>query len=139
MITKIQRNFIIIGHRAVTDPNFTLNDLPGSSGRLDILARCINSAFFLSHDIRRDVEVALVLLGPDDPPKTIRLIGDELKYLNPDERSTGALIRNALVVFSAKDKHRLMRKTKDLREPVKDFPTKSQNDTDSRQPVTSQD
>jgi tRNA (pseudouridine54-N1)-methyltransferase len=101
------RNFIIIGHRAATDPNFTLDDLAGSAGRLDIMARCINSAFFLSHTIRRDVEVALILLGPDDPPKTIRLVGDELKYLNPDERSTGALIRNAHVVFSAKDKNKL--------------------------------
>ena len=27
----------------------------------------------------------------------IRLVGYELKYLNPDERSTGALIRNALL------------------------------------------
>jgi len=95
------RNFIIIGHRAVTNENFTLNDLPGSSGRMDVLARCINSAFQLSHDIRRDVEVAIILLGPNDPPKTIRFCGSELKYLNPDERSTGALIRNALIKFSS--------------------------------------
>ncbi len=94
------RNFIIVGHRAVTNQNFTLNDLPGSSGRMDILARCVNSAFQLSHDIRRDVEITLVLLGPDEPPKSIRFIGSELKYLNPDERSTGALIRNALIKYS---------------------------------------
>ncbi len=94
------RNFIVVGHRAVTNPNFTLNDLPGSSGRMDILARCVNSAFLLSHDIRRDVEVTIILLGPEEPPKTIRFIGSELKYLNPDERSTGALIRNALVKSS---------------------------------------
>ena len=95
------RNFIIAGHRASTTPEFSLSDLAGSGGRMDILARAINAAFFLSHDIRRDVEVALILLGPEDPPKNIRLLGNELKYLNPNERSTGGLIRNAIVKHSA--------------------------------------
>lgn len=102
MIKGIQmRNFIIVGHRAMTSPNFSLNDLPGTGGRMDILARSVNSAFLLSHDIRREVEVVLVLQGPDNPTKTIRFYGAELKYLNPDERSTGALIRNALMKFKA--------------------------------------
>ena len=100
------RRFVIMGHRAMTTGDFSLNDLPGSSGRVDVLARSINSAFMLSHDIRRKVEVALVLLGPKDPPKTIRLVGSELKYLNPDERTTSALIRNALVKCSAMKKTR---------------------------------
>jgi tRNA (pseudouridine54-N1)-methyltransferase len=95
------RNFIIVGHRALTSPNFSLNDLPGTGGRMDILARSVNSAFLLSHDIRREVEVVLVLHGPDNPTKTIRFNGAELKYLNPDERSTGALIRNALMKFKS--------------------------------------
>lgn len=74
-----------------------MDDLAGGTGRLDVLLRCINSAFFLSHDIRRDTEVHLILQGPPSPPKTIRLVGSELKYLNPDERSTAALVRNALM------------------------------------------
>jgi tRNA (pseudouridine54-N1)-methyltransferase len=91
------RRFIIIGHRVKTSGDFNLNDLCGSAGRLDVLLRCINAAFFVSNNIRRDVEVYLVLLGEPEPPKTVHLIGSELKYLNPDERSTGALIRNALM------------------------------------------
>ncbi|MDI6916244.1 MAG: tRNA (pseudouridine(54)-N(1))-methyltransferase TrmY [Thermoplasmatales archaeon] len=91
------RSFIIIGHRVKTSGDFNLNDLCGSTGRLDVLLRCINAAFFVSNNIRRDVEVYLVLLGEPEPPKTIHLIGSELKYLNPDERSTGALTRNALM------------------------------------------
>lgn len=91
------RRFVVVGHRAITSAEFNLNDLCGSCGRLDVLLRCINSAFFLSHDFRRDVELYLILLGEPDPPMTIRLKGDELRYLNPDERSTGALIRNALL------------------------------------------
>jgi tRNA (pseudouridine54-N1)-methyltransferase len=91
------RRFVVVGHRAITSGDFKLNDLCGSTGRLDVLLRCINSAFFLSHDMRRDVELFLILQGKPNPPKTIRLVGSELKYLNPDERSTGALIRNALL------------------------------------------
>jgi tRNA (pseudouridine54-N1)-methyltransferase len=88
---------VIVGHKAATTGDFKLDDLAGGAGRLDILLRCINSAFFLSHKLRRDVEVYLVLQGPPHPPRLVRLVGNELKYLNPDERSTGALVRNALL------------------------------------------
>jgi tRNA (pseudouridine54-N1)-methyltransferase len=91
------RRFVVVGHRAITSPKFNLNDLCGGAGRMDVLLRCINSAFFLSHDFRRDVKLYLVLQGEPNPPRTIKLVGNELKYLNPDERSTGALIRNALI------------------------------------------
>jgi tRNA (pseudouridine54-N1)-methyltransferase len=91
------RRFVVLGHRAITSADFKLDDLCGSTGRLDILLRCVNSAFFLSHGVRRDVEITLMLLGEPNPPKTIRINGTEVKYLNPDERSTAALIRNALL------------------------------------------
>jgi tRNA (pseudouridine54-N1)-methyltransferase len=92
------KRFIVVGHRATTAGDFSLNDLPGSAGRLDVLCRCVNSCFFLSHDFRRDVECYLVLLGPPEPPKTVLFKGGELKYLNPDERSAGSLIKKALAL-----------------------------------------
>ena len=92
------RRFVVVGHKAASSGNFKLEDMAGGAGRLDILIRCINSAFFLSHSIRKDVEIYLVVLGGEDAPKTIRIVGSEVKYLNPDERSTGALIRNALIM-----------------------------------------
>ena len=73
------RRFVVVGHRAITSGDFKLNDLCGSTGRLDVLLRCVNSAFFLSHDLRRDVELFLILQGEPDAPKTIRLVGSELK------------------------------------------------------------
>ena len=88
------REFVVVGNRAVTEA-FSLNDLPGA-GRMDILCRCINSAFFLSHDFRRDTRIYIVLLGPPKPPLIVRFEGSELKYLNPDERSAGSLIRKAV-------------------------------------------
>lgn len=90
------QDFIIIGHKAVTTGGFSLNDMPGSAGRMDILCRCINSVFFLSHDLRRDVQAHLLLLGEPNPPRVIRFNGEKLRYLNPDERSAGALIKKAL-------------------------------------------
>lgn len=89
------KDFIIIGHKAVTAP-FSLNDLPGAAGRMDILCRCVNSALFLSHDLRRDVRVYLVLKGEPAPTKLIRFEGSRVKYLSPDERSAASLIRKAL-------------------------------------------
>lgn len=90
------RRFVVIGHRATTSAGFALDDLSGATGRLDILLRCINCSFHLSHGIREDVEAHLILQGPPNPPRTLRFVGSELKYLNPDERSTAALVRNAL-------------------------------------------
>jgi tRNA (pseudouridine54-N1)-methyltransferase len=89
------KEFIIVGHRAVTT-TFSLNDLPGAGGRMDILCRCVNAALFLSHDLRREVRVYLVLKGLPAPSKIIRFDGKNVRYLSPDERSAASLIRKAL-------------------------------------------
>jgi len=86
------RQFIVLGHDAPTEPDFSLDDLAGGAGRLDVLCRCVNSAFFLSHALREEVRVHLVL----QDELTVRFEGAELRHLNPDERSTAALIRGAL-------------------------------------------
>ena len=88
------RQFIVIGHDAPTTPDFSLDDLAGAAGRLDVLCRCVNSTFFLSHALREDARCLLVL-GDE---LTVRFEGADLRRLNPDERSTGALVRNALEV-----------------------------------------
>ena len=94
------KRFAIVGHRATTSGTFSLNDLPGSAGRIDILCRFVNSSLFLSHDLRRDVECYLILCGEPDPPKTILFRGSEIRYLSPDERSSAALIKKALSIPS---------------------------------------
>jgi len=91
------RNFIVVGHKATTSPNFSLEDIPGTSGRLDILCRAVTAAFVLSHGIRKDVCVYLILLG-GEIPKTIQLRGETLRHLNPDERTTAALLKKALAL-----------------------------------------
>jgi tRNA (pseudouridine54-N1)-methyltransferase len=86
------RQFVLIGHDIPTDPSFSLDDLAGGAGRLDALCRSITSAFVTSHGIREDVRVHLVA-GDEF---TITFAGSELRRLNPDERSTAALVRKAL-------------------------------------------
>jgi tRNA (pseudouridine54-N1)-methyltransferase len=90
--------FAIIGHLAATTAGFNLNDMPGGAGRMDVLCRSVNTSLFLSHDLRRDVTVYLVLLGGTDAPKTIMVSGEKVRSLNPDERSAGALIKKALEI-----------------------------------------
>ena len=89
-------SFAIIGHLARTDGVFSLNDLPGSGGRMDVLCRCVNASLFLSHDLRRDTDCYLVLCGEPAGPKTVRFSGSTVRSLSPDERSAGALIKKAL-------------------------------------------
>jgi len=89
--------FAVVGHLARTDGDFSLNDLPGA-GRMDVLCRCVNASLFLSHDLRRDAECSLVLLGGPKGPKTVLFKGDGIRSLSPDERSAGALIKKALAI-----------------------------------------
>ncbi len=90
------RRFLIVGHRAVTSSDFSLDDLAGAAGRMDILLSAANAALLLAHDIRRDAEAALLLLGPPDPPRFVRILGDRVRSYQPDLRSNAALIRKAL-------------------------------------------
>jgi tRNA (pseudouridine54-N1)-methyltransferase len=92
----MKKIFILKASKAKTSKGFSLNDLPGDGGRMDIVARCVNSAFFLSHDIRKDTEFIVTLEGEPNPPVTLRFVGNKLKYLSPDERCTGGLIKKAL-------------------------------------------
>jgi tRNA (pseudouridine54-N1)-methyltransferase len=90
--------FAIVGHIARTDGNFSINDLPGSGGRMDVLCRCVNASLFLSHDLRRDVDCYLVLLGVPSGPKTVKFSGQSVRSLSPDERSAAALIKKVIDV-----------------------------------------
>lgn len=89
------RVFVLMAHKASTAP-FSLDDLPGAAGRMDLVARFISSSLFVSHGIRRDVEVYVVLGGPPSPPKTIKFISNEVRRVSPDERNIASHIRNAL-------------------------------------------
>jgi tRNA (pseudouridine54-N1)-methyltransferase len=85
------RQFVYVGHEAPATADFSLDDLAGA-GRMDLLARSVTAALLLSHDIRADTRVHLVLGGTF----TVTFDGATLQGLNPDERSTAARVRSAL-------------------------------------------
>ena len=97
------RNFVIIGHRAHTAADWKLDDICGGAGRLDVLVRCVTAALWKSHGIRKETDVWLILNGPPNAPITVHFSGKNIKYLNPDERSTAALIRNGLIKYKKKN------------------------------------
>lgn len=85
------RQFVYVGHEVSTTGDVSLDDLTGA-GRLDLLARSVTAALLLSHDIRADTRVHLVL----GETFTVTFDGATLQGLNPDERSTAARVRAAL-------------------------------------------
>ncbi len=92
----IERRFVFVGARASASAGFLLVDLPGTSGRLDVLLRCMRAALLVSHGLRRDTVVYLVLLGGPEAPRTLRVDGAAVKFLRPDERSLAVLAQKAL-------------------------------------------
>ena len=92
----MERKFAIIGHRAQTTGKINLNDLPGSSGRMDVLARAVNTGLFLSHGIRADTHVMLHLLGGQGPARRVLFEGPKLRGVHPDERAIAGQIGKAL-------------------------------------------
>ncbi|MDL2261199.1 tRNA (pseudouridine(54)-N(1))-methyltransferase TrmY [Methanimicrococcus sp. OttesenSCG-928-J09] len=97
------KDFVIIGNKAVNGGKISLNDLPGSAGRMDVLCRCVTSALFISFGMRRDINVWLVLKGEPGPDKIVRFNGETMRSLNPDERSSGSLIQKALLVNASEE------------------------------------
>ncbi|HLC45551.1 MAG TPA: tRNA (pseudouridine(54)-N(1))-methyltransferase TrmY [archaeon] len=89
------RTFVLLSNNARTDGNWSLNDLPGA-GRMDLIARCINSAFWLSDTLRKDVELYVVLGGPPRPPVCVKFKSSELRQMSPDERNIASSVKELL-------------------------------------------
>jgi len=90
------RGFMVISNSAVTSQCFSLDDLPGSSGRLDVVCRSITNALLVSHGVRRDTMFYALLRGEPQPPVCLRIVGAKVSGLNPDERSVAGMLRSAL-------------------------------------------
>jgi len=95
------RRFVVVGQRASASPDFSLLDLPATSGRLDVLLRCLRAALLVSHGSRRDTVVYLVLLGGSGAPRSIRVEGAAVRFLRPDERSLATMVQKVLAMPAA--------------------------------------
>jgi tRNA (pseudouridine54-N1)-methyltransferase len=92
------RRFVVVAQKARASADFLLVDIPSTSGRLDVLLRCLRAALLVSHGVRRDTVVYLVLLGDPGRPVTLRIEGSASRYLRPDERSLATVIKKALAL-----------------------------------------
>jgi tRNA (pseudouridine54-N1)-methyltransferase len=90
------RRFVVVGQTASASGEFSTEDLPSSSGRIDVLLRCVRAALLVSHGVRREVVVYLLLRGGARAPRVLRLSGKDAQFLRPDERSLALLVKKAL-------------------------------------------
>jgi tRNA (pseudouridine54-N1)-methyltransferase len=90
------RRFVIVGQKARASPDFLLVDIPSTSGRLDVLLHALRAGLLFSHGVRTDTVVYLVLAGPPDAPRTVRIEGGASRYLRPDERSLATTLKKLL-------------------------------------------
>ena len=104
----LMRTFIYYSSKAPTSGNLIKKDDLMSSGRLDIAIHSIIAAFFLSHDIRRDVSFHLVFDGPSDPTKHLIFrpnfegqTGEDKIYLN--KKDIASIIKKMLYRYREKE------------------------------------
>ncbi|MBS2019799.1 MAG: tRNA (pseudouridine(54)-N(1))-methyltransferase TrmY [Deltaproteobacteria bacterium] len=97
----MNRSFVVVGTKATASPSFSLLDIAGTSGRLDVLLRCARSALLVSHGMRREARIYLVLQGGDLAPRVVRIDGAEVRFLRPDERALATLAQKVLTEAKA--------------------------------------
>ena len=86
------RHFVVLCHDvgdAVARGEFSANNL--LEGRVDVLARCLTAALWVSNGVREDATLWLCL-GRD----TVEIRGADVRGLNPDEKTAGLFLRRAL-------------------------------------------
>lgn len=79
--------------KGVTSPKFLIRDLTGTSGRLDIICRCLLGTFSFGF---QNIFFHTILNGPPAPPKAIEFIGSFLESLPSDEIRVAKLFQTLL-------------------------------------------
>jgi len=89
-----QRNIVILCHNVsqdIANGIFDINNL--LKGRMDVLARCVTSALWVSNNIRVDTTVFLLLFPHNI---TIEVQGSCVRSLTPDERTMALYLQRTL-------------------------------------------
>src|SRR3989344_7098448 len=88
------REFIYYSAKGTTTGNF--KDLM-KAGRLDIACHVIISSFFLSHKIRENIKLHIILDGQPDPPKHIEFVYHP--EIPISKKDVGGLLRRILFKY----------------------------------------
>ncbi|MAG38375.1 hypothetical protein CMI45_03250 [Candidatus Pacearchaeota archaeon] len=104
------RNFIYYSGTAPTTGSLIKKDDLMSSGRLDIAIHSVIATFFLSHEMRRDVNLHLVFDGPSDPTKHLLFAPIFSKKENPNKiylnkKDIATIIKKMLYKYKPKEQN----------------------------------
>ena len=89
------RHFVLMCNKGpISDCDILLQDL--KKCRVDLIARCINSALIKSHCIRNNTKISFFCGKDKDSKVIITFDGDKCKHLKPDERTLAAMIKHCL-------------------------------------------
>ncbi|NVM30084.1 MAG: hypothetical protein HWN65_14670 [Candidatus Helarchaeota archaeon] len=89
----VQLHFLVKSTKGVTSNKFLIKDLTGTSGRLDIIFRCLLAAFSFGS---RNIFFHAVLNGPPNPPKALTFNGNRVGELPIDEIGMAHLFQTLL-------------------------------------------
>ncbi|EJK67922.1 hypothetical protein THAOC_10966 [Thalassiosira oceanica] len=95
------RNIVVLCHEVSNDVAngiFDVNNL--LKGRVDVLARCVSSALWVSNEIRADTTIYL-MLSPHNI--TVEVRGSRVRSLTPDERTVALYLQRTLWNGGGKD------------------------------------
>ncbi len=93
------KHFVYFSKSAVTSGNALSDGNLMKAGRMDIAIHSVIAAFFLSHDLRKDVKMHLIFYGMPDPPKHIEIeIKPELDISKKD------VAKNIIQIQAGKEK-----------------------------------
>lgn len=92
-VREKMRKFLIISNTVDTSQPLSLNSLT-AYGRLDVICRCISSAFYLSNDFRKDVFLSIFF---QKNQKIMEIDGNKVRGLNPDERAIAGVLKKVFV------------------------------------------
>lgn len=101
---QLTRFFILKANEACTSSDFKLNDLPASSGRLDVVCRCIIAALLVAKKIRDDTVFIALLEGKPKPPVQLKLDGKRLETSPYSEVGVASMLKKVLGEQFEKDK-----------------------------------
>jgi len=101
----VRRRFVVLLSRPPPPCSCSVHlDALATDHRVDLLARCVSSALFLSNGTRRDTEILLVFAAAGggasghhcDGVWVVRLHGDRVRHLHPAEKSIASILVRAM-------------------------------------------
>ncbi|TFG24656.1 MAG: hypothetical protein EU532_12385 [Promethearchaeota archaeon] len=112
-MTKLMNLVFFIQSKTVNLQKFTIKDLPGSSGRFDVICRCILSAIYNDYNLEKSVQIWVFLpqygtfifnsrnLNPQNFPKNELLLAKKFSNFILQINQELKIQKNNMTIFEA--------------------------------------